>query len=234
MSSRWMNVYDQNAATRSLARSAITTRHSETLFPLEHPQWTTVTSISAAQAASHEKPPEDAQKKNDVSYISSCVWASTDVKELKARVLVLAHGGQASHHGVKATWHTLRENCTGTGMCDDFRALFSGGLVFLLGKAGERFPRALGQALRTTKLNEILYFDFVIFGNDGANKRYLLVCKEELSDYVWLTATSDTPPFDGSDCSSLGTNFCTLGALPLKLCPQDRTTVLPMVSSASI
>jgi hypothetical protein len=51
----------------------------------------------------------------------------------------------------------------------------------------DKTPRPLGTQLHATKPNEILHFDFLYIGLSRDRKhQYLLLLKDDLSEYVWL------------------------------------------------
>jgi hypothetical protein len=52
---------------------------------------------------------------------------------------------------------------------------------------GDKVPRLLGTQLHATKPNEILLFDLLYIGLSRVGKyQYLLLLKDDLSEYLWL------------------------------------------------
>jgi hypothetical protein len=51
---------------------------------------------------------------------------------------------------------------------------------------GSHIPRPLGEALHADKPNLVLYFDFLYVGKSSSGPIYILVLRNDMSDYVWL------------------------------------------------
>jgi transposase InsO family protein len=52
--------------------------------------------------------------------------------------------------------------------------------------SGEITPRPMGEALHASKPNEVIHFDYLYMGPSVDDVKYVLIVKNDYSNYVWL------------------------------------------------
>ena len=72
-------------------------------------------------------------------------------------------------------------------MNEDVSQFVSNCIHCVMSKSGQKVPRPLSLTLHATKPNEVVHFDFLYLGQSFGEMRYVLVLKDDLSSYVWLT-----------------------------------------------
>jgi hypothetical protein len=55
----------------------------------------------------------------------------------------------------------------------------------------ETTPRPRGEAMHATKPNEIIHFDYLYMGKSVDDAEYVLIVKDDFSNYVWLKQCKD-------------------------------------------
>lgn len=96
-------------------------------------------------------------------------------------------------------WTTLRY---------DTREFVEGCIYYLMSKTGLKIPRSIDEKFSTTKLNDVIIFDYLCMGRGTGDHRYMLVIKDELYSYVWLReAKVVDPAMAASEIASWIRNF---------------------------
>lgn len=67
----------------------------------------------------------------------------------------------------------------------------------------------MGEALHTSKPNEVLHFDFLYMGMAKTADQYILLMKDDLSGYIWLHLTAASNATEAVEILMLGlSTFC--------------------------
>jgi Integrase zinc binding domain len=90
---------------------------------------------------------------------------------------------------MKATKDTISSLFYWSSIADDIKTFCNTCLHCVSTIGGERMPRPLGEAIHADKPNEVLHFDYLYMGPSNKEDQYLLILKDDLSGYVWLTAS---------------------------------------------
>jgi transposase InsO family protein len=57
---------------------------------------------------------------------------------------------------------------------------------YIASAPGETIPRPMGEALHASKPNEVIHFDYLYMGPSVDDDKYVLIVKDDYSNYVWL------------------------------------------------
>jgi RNase H-like domain found in reverse transcriptase/Reverse transcriptase (RNA-dependent DNA polymerase)/Integrase zinc binding domain/Chromo (CHRromatin Organisation MOdifier) domain len=146
--------------------------------------------ILMAQKAAVKKNKEQAPDKRGAYGLrvteQGAMWIPSEAVDLQLRLLVTAHCGAAGHRGHDATFDTLAQRVHWNTMTSDTRAFVTSCLLCLATTGGLRQPRPWSQTLHAAKVNEVLHFDYLYGGSSSTGEKYILICKDDLSGYVWL------------------------------------------------
>ena len=112
------------------------------------------------------------------------LWIPENDAELQIKLLVVSQSGAAGH---RAKLIILKETYHWKTMSEDCSAFISMCLHCLVGKSGHRILRPIALTLHATRPNEIIHFDFLYMGAGLDGFKYILVVKDDLSSYQWLT-----------------------------------------------
>jgi hypothetical protein len=107
--------------------------------------------------------------------------------ELQVCLCVETHCRSAGHRAYKATLGAIKECMVWTAMAKNFKVFVQEYVHCVATVPGDKVPRPLDTQLRATKPNEILLFDFFYTGLSRDEKcAYLLLLKDDLSEYLWI------------------------------------------------
>jgi Integrase core domain/Integrase zinc binding domain len=114
------------------------------------------------------------------------IWIPTNAVSMQIRLCVIAHCGRAGHRGHQVTLTGIQDHYYWKGMSKDVK-IFVGSCFHCIASApGETTPRPRGEAMHATKPNEIIHFDYVYMGKSVDDAEYVLIVKDDFSNYVWL------------------------------------------------
>ena len=113
---------------------------------------------------------------------------------LKLSILVVAHCGAAGHRARDITSSRVKNYFTWVGLNDDVQTFCNKCLHCASTKGSIRIPRPQSHTLHASKPNEILHFDYLYMGEGEDGYKYILILKDDFSNYIWLflTRTCDT------------------------------------------
>jgi Integrase zinc binding domain len=137
-------------------------------------------------AARQELPPQQVDA-GGMRMMSNALWIPERAVELQLRLCVEAHCRSAGHRAYEATLGAIKEYVTWTTMAKIVKVFVQNCLDCVATIPGDKVPRPLGTKLHATKPNEIRHFNFLYIGlsRDGGYQ-YLLLVKDDLSEYLWL------------------------------------------------
>jgi len=168
-------------------------------------EWVTEDVIKEAQNSN--EPPEKLKIDTDTSGLKNHngkVWIPDESPELQLRLLVTAHCGHAGHRGAESTESILREKYYWSSMKEDVNEFTRACLHCIVGKTGHKIPRPISLTLHASKPNEVIHFDFLYMGHGIDEFKYILVIKDDLSSYMWLTSAKAA---DGETASNSLANW---------------------------
>ena len=112
--------------------------------------------------------------------------------------MVSAHMHDAEHRGVRATTRRLGAYCGWDNMEKDIAKFIRQCLHCIDSKADNAIPRPLGDPVDGTEVGDVLYFDYLSFGESvqcdaiytgglvDRGYKHVLVFMDDVSRFVWL------------------------------------------------
>ena len=115
------------------------------------------------------------------------VWIPSDDLDLQLRICVISHAGIGGHRGYEATLSAIQDHFFWRSLNSDIDVFCRTCLHCKATLGGKTEPRPLGEALHASAPNEVIHFDFLYMGPSESEYVYILIVKDDLSGYVWLT-----------------------------------------------
>jgi transposase InsO family protein len=124
------------------------------------------------------------------------IWIPTNAISMQVRLCVIAHCGRGGHRGHQVTLSAIQDHYCWQGMSKD-RRVFVGSCFHCIASApGETTTQPRGEALHATKPYEVIHFDYLYMGPSVDEAKYVLIVKDDYSNYVLLkqckTADADS------------------------------------------
>lgn len=188
---RWMRGY-RNSTPIPQRVSRIKIATGESLVPTvpdNQAEWPSRDEILEAQRIGSKRNSDFTSDDDGLLRINDKVWIPDEADELKMKLLIVAHAGQAGHRGGEATCASLREVFTWTGIVTDVKDFVANCLLCVLSRSGSKVPRPLATTLHATKPNNVLHFDYLFLGEGPHANKYALVVKDDFSGYCWISPT---------------------------------------------
>ncbi|OWZ02461.1 hypothetical protein PHMEG_00025967, partial [Phytophthora megakarya] len=101
------------------------------------------------------------------------IWLPDSASDLQLRICIIGHFGVAGHRSMEVTLATIREHFVWSTLEKDC--------------CGWPTPRPWGEGIHSEKTNEVLHWDYLFMGKPASGEVYLLVLKDDASNFVWLT-----------------------------------------------
>ncbi|GMF60896.1 unnamed protein product [Phytophthora fragariaefolia] len=152
--------------------------------------WPTAEHIQAAQNSATDIP-LNMQAGHD-KVLRDCdgrVWLPDGASELQLRICIVGHFGAAGHRTVDVTLKAIAEKFVWVDMTTDVKHFVARCLHCASVSVGPPFPRPPGEALHAERPNELLHWDYLSMGDAATGEAYVLVLKDDASNYVWLLPT---------------------------------------------
>ena len=153
--------------------------------------------------------------KGDRTLLSSGgkLYIPKEADHLKLNLLVLAHCGEGGHRSQQVTLSKLKNKFTWKGIADDVRTFCKMCLHCAATKGSIRISRELAHAMHADHPNEIIHFDYLYLGKGKNGYSYVLIIKDDFSNYVWLIPADK---FDARNVvAALSQWFATFGITPV-------------------
>ena len=184
--------------------------------------WPTTQEIhDVQQAAAHERPP-NLHLDNDLYCTQeNSIWIPASATDLQLRLCITAHTGPAGHRGMDATYRTLRDAYYWDTLQDDVRTFVRACIHCLSTVGGGKVQRPLGPAIHGTEAKDLLQFDYIKIGESNAVDKYVLMLRDDLSDYKWLFAFPDTA---AENVATAIIDWCAVLEFRKDCCRMDRPT----------
>lgn len=155
--------------------------------------WPTPTEIAEQQTAHADLRPRDLRLENGLWVNDSgSTWIPDDSSDLQTRLLIIAHTGPSGHRGATSTESTLKKYYFWSTLSADTKAFLSACIHCLSTTGGKKVPRPFGPAAHGTKPNDLLQFDYIEIAPGHNNEKYVLMLRDDHSNYAWFFSTADT------------------------------------------
>ena len=156
-------------------------------------EWPTSGELLELQALFPETRPENLSVQDELwCNPNGAVWVPDAAAHMQLRLCIIAHTGPAGHRGIEATEQALRSNFFWSTMTSDVRMFVKACIHCLSTVGGGKVPRPFGPALHGTKPNALLQFDYIELGMGANGDKYVLMLRDDHSDYKWFFAFPDT------------------------------------------
>lgn len=151
--------------------------------------WPTKDDIFGCQACT-SKPKGLVTNTEGIYLLNNLIWIPEQSIDIQMKLIVAAHCGTAGHRGAVATFNALREKFIWKNMEEDVKIFVQHCIHCLVAKAGLRIPRPLALTEHATRPNEITHFDYLYMGAGAGGMQYILVIRDDLSGYLWLSPSA--------------------------------------------
>ena len=133
------------------------------------------------------------------------IWIPNSAKELKIRLMVIAHSGTSGHRGIQITIKALKEQFYWKTITTDVEAFIKECLHCLSTTGGQKIPRPYGEQLHASKPGEIIHFDFLFIRPKSTEStlQYILIIKDDASGFCELIP-SESPTTETTVTALLG------------------------------
>jgi len=179
----------------------------EGLSPLQHEDfiWPSLKEILRIQQRYHISPYLEEEDPNVIKKLEwnntlkiwkykNLVWIPHKAKELKIRIMVIAHAGTAGHKGIEITKMTLKKEFYWKTLNEDIEKFIQECLHCLTTTGGQKIPRPYGEQLHSITPGELIHFDFLFIRPKSSETKYqyILIIKDDASGFCELTP-SESP-----------------------------------------
>lgn len=174
--------------------------------------WPCLQSIADAQQShDREKPPTVELKDGIMRYSNGPIRIPDKSDDLHLRLCIIAHTGPSGHRGRVTTKNVLSENIKWTTLSDDVRPFVRTCIHCLSNIGGEKIPRQFGPAVHGTMPNDLIQFDYIENGPSSDGAKYVLMVRDDHSDFKWLFALTATTT---ENAATALTDWCALSGIP--------------------
>lgn len=150
--------------------------------------WPTMNDICESQKTfKNEMPKNCALGSQGERELNGKIWIPSSDSELQMKLIVVAHCGKAGHRGSDSTLSAVQSMFVWKEMRQDVEMFVRNCIHCMIGKGGNRIPRPYSCSVHAMKPNEVLHFDYLYMGASSKGLKYVLVLKDDLSSYVWLS-----------------------------------------------
>ena len=113
------------------------------------------------------------------------IWIPDKNVDLQLRILVIAHTAGGGHRGIETTLRNVKKYFQWKQMAQDVKT-FCRTCLHCTVNQNEVIPRPLAETLHATKPNQVLHYDFLYIGKMDPENIYVLVLKDDFSNFVEL------------------------------------------------
>jgi hypothetical protein len=149
--------------------------------------WPTIEEILEAQEKSHDAANLHESLKFDMSdklfKLNGKIWIPSS--DLQLRIMIIAHCSSSGHRGIDVTLKKIKDHFWWGDMDEDVEN-FVRSCLHCLVNLKKIIPRPMGEQLHAAEPNQILHYDFLYINLKNKIFLYILVLKDDLSNYVQL------------------------------------------------
>ena len=156
---------------------------------LDPSEWPSIEEIEESQAEFVGTHPDDIPEGK--------VWIPPN-KSLRTRLMIIGHCSISGHLQIQATIEKIGTHFWWESMEEDVKAFVTNCLHCITTKSGP-IPRPLGEAVHGSRPNEVLHYDFLHVGKSEDGYVYVLVIKDDLSNFVELIPSKTADHFVVAD-----------------------------------
>jgi hypothetical protein len=197
ISDNWKEIpFETKTSLTTVSTNALLVSSSldeEFIFPSKEEIW------KVHQTTEDKNIPEDCKKGND-GYIrhEGKVWVPEE-RDLKARIMVIAHCGSSGHRRLEIMKRAIEKQFWWNGMSTDIKTFYNTCIHCLIQTDGQRIPRPRGDAIHATERNEMLNLDFLQMVQEDAKNKHILVIRDNFTGYSLLFPAATPKSVDAID-----------------------------------
>lgn len=155
--------------------------------------WPTMEELATLQQTYNSTRPEhfifsDGLWKNP----NSAIWIPDNAADMQLRLYIIAHTVPSGHRGHMATKQALPRAFFWKTITQDIRVFVRACIHCLSKVSRSRVSRPFGPAVHRTKPKDLLQFDYIELQPSQSVENYVLMFRDDHSDYKWFFAASDT------------------------------------------
>ena len=156
-------------------------------------EWPTLDEIYQTQTDSENQRPGNLEKVADVwRNKEGAIWVPDTALDLQLRLCIIAHTGPSGYRGASSTASVLRAHYFWSTAASDVRSFVRACIHFLSTVGVGKVPRPFGPSVHGTAPNDLLQFAYIELGPSTDGCKYVLMLRDDHSDYKWFFAFSDT------------------------------------------
>ena len=143
-------------------------------------RWPTDTEVQKLQMKAKdagEKTPILTRERGLYVTSSKAVWIPETEIRMQLRICVIVHCGRGGHRGADTTYGMIKQYFFWRTMRGDIKNFCDSCLHCLSTIGGTRVLRPLSNAMHATKSNEMIHFDFSLYGTKQLRKVFRIACK---------------------------------------------------------
>ena len=149
--------------------------------------WPNEHNIAEAQSTYADKRPSKLLLQDNIwRNMEGAVWIPDEADDLQLRLCIIAHTSASGHRGADATERSLRKQFFWTSLTADVHNFVRSCIHCLSTTGGQKIPRPFGPAVHGTRPNELLQFDYIEIGPANNGEKYILMLRDDHSDYKWF------------------------------------------------
>ena len=175
-------------------------------------QWPQPSEIATTQAESSTSRPAGLTSSDGLwKYPDDTIWIPDAASDLQLRLCIIAHTGAAGHRGRDATERALKSVFKWSTLAEDVRAFVRACIQCLSTLGGEKIPRPFGPSVRGTSPNDLLQFDYIELGPSLNGDKYVLMLRDDHSDYKLFYSFPDT---NAENSATAIVEWCSMFGVP--------------------
>jgi hypothetical protein len=128
----------------------------------------------------------DMKQRKGLYCVGTRLYVPRSAVGVKIRLLIVARCGRGGHRPAKETKLKLLEHFVWDDIVEDVDTFLASCLHRAANDGHLRVQRPMMHSLHARKLNQLLHFDFLFVGPSAEGYVYILILKDDLSNYVWL------------------------------------------------
>ena len=156
-------------------------------------EWPSRESISISQKhADSERPPNLDLVEGLWCNPMGAVWIPDEDSDLQLRLCIIAHTGPSGHRGRDSTLRVLQKSYFWSTISTDVWTFVRACLHCLSTTGGGQVRRPFGPSVFGSEANDLLQFDYIELGPSSEGAKYVLMLRDDHSDYNWFFPLADT------------------------------------------
>lgn len=130
---------------------------------------------------------------NDLwTFSDTTIWVPDNASDIQLHLCIIAHTDPAVHRGLDASEKALRSMFKWSALAEDVRAFVCACSHCLPTFGGKKITRPFSPAVHSTNPNDLLQFDYIDFRDSKKGEKYVLMLRDDHSDYTFFYSFPNT------------------------------------------